>query len=450
MFLAAVSTTAFSQGSLIIKGGWLFDTESGRFLANRGLLIRQGRIMSLDAVGARVDQEIQLGDDAYLIPGIFDLHAHHNVNLFGRRRRDDYQVNPVVFLANGVTSTFPAGEFDPDGMEAARKAIDRGDRPGPRLHNSGPYFGSARPGWNQDEMTVEQIRREVDEWAERGVRGFKAKGIQPHHLEALIGAAHRQGLSVTGHLGSGFRNSVNPADAILMGIDRIEHFMGGEAFPSDRSAYASFVEFEPGAPEFQTIADLFLLHHVNYDATLTAYGYFGDRKDPVFQPWQNERRFLTPFVLDALARREERQVNEQFQKIYEVKKKLIRAFYETGGGHLITLGTDHPSSGDYLSGFASHREIQALHETGIPAAAVLRIATINGARALGLGDRLGSIEPGKLADFFVVSGNPITDIRRTRNIRMVFKGGQLYDPNQLLRSVEGKLGPNNFAEAVAW
>ncbi len=448
--LVALSGITLAQDSLLIEGGWLFDTESGRFLANRGLLVQNGRIMSLDAAGVAADQKIQLEDDAFLLPGIFDLHAHHNVNLFGRRRRDDYLVNPVVFLANGVTSTFPAGEFDPEGMEAARKQINRGDRPGPRLHNSGPYFGSARPGWNQDEVTVEHIRQEVHDWAERGVRGFKAKGIRPHHLKALIGAAHRYGLSVTGHLGSGYRNSVNPRDAILMGIDRIEHFLGGDAFPSDRSAYSSFPDFQPGTPEFQAIAELFISRHVNYDATLSAYGYFGDRKDPVYKPWQDERRFLTPFVQASLEQREERRVNEQFQRIYEVKKKLVRAFYEAGGGHLITLGTDHPSSGDYLSGFASHREIQALHETGIPAAAVLRIATINGARALGLGDRLGSLEPGKLADFFVITGNPISDIRRTRNIRMVFKGGQVYDPKLLLKSVEGQLGPNNFAEAVGW
>ena len=66
-----------------------------------------------------------------------------------------------------------------------------------------------------------------------GVKGFKAKGITPEQLRALIERAHLHGLTVTGHLDSGNRNSVNPRDAILMGIDRIEHFMGGDAFTPD-------------------------------------------------------------------------------------------------------------------------------------------------------------------------------------------------------------------------
>lgn len=450
LFFLALGAIASAQESLLIRGGWRFDTEAGRFVSNSAILIRAGKILRIDASEGEVERTIELDDDQYILPGIIDLHAHYNVNLFGRRRKDEYQVNPVVFLANGVTSTFPAGEFDPEGMEQARKEIDRGERPGARLHNSGPYFGSARPGWDADKVTSEQIVSEVDAWAERGVRGFKAKGIRPDHLETLIRAAHRHGLTVTGHLGSGFRNSVNPRDAILMGIDRIEHFLGGDAFSPDRSAYDSLTEFKPGTPEFHKIVRLFLSHQVFYDATLTAYGYYGNREDEVFRPWQDETRFLTQFVKNARKHQEERRVNQQFQQIYERKKQLILAFYEAGGGSLMTLGTDHPSTGDYLSGFAAHREIQALHETGIPAGEVLRMATINGARALGLSDRLGSLEAGKLADLFIIQGNPIDDIRNTRQVRFVVKAGQVYDPEKLLRSVEGKLGPNNFQEAVAW
>lgn len=442
---------AFSQPpDVILRGGWLIDGVSDSAVRNTGIRIRSGKFMEVgadlkgrDLSGATV---IRLDDDEFILPGIFDLHAHYNLNLFGRRRKDEYTVNPVIFLANGVTSTFPAGEFDPQGMMQARIRIDRGEQIGARIFNSGPYFGAARPGWDP-KMSIAKLNREVDYWAEHGVGGFKAKRIDPEHLRALIVRAHMHGLTVTGHLGSGYKNSVNPRDAILMGIDRIEHFLGGDAFPADRPAYDSLVHFKPGTPEFRRIVSLFLKYHVVFDATLTAYGYFGERHQ-VYDHWEDERGFLTPFVQNYLREHPHREIIKQFEKIYWVKQKTIKAFYDAGG--TITLGTDHPGSGDYLSGFGAHREMEALVLSGIPAAAVLKIATINGARALGVCDKLGSIEVGKLADLFVVRGNPLQRIRNTRNVQLVIKGGVIFRPGPLLDSVKGKMGPADAEAAKIW
>lgn len=198
-------------------------------------------------------------------------------------------------------------------MRDLRLRIEAGDQIGPRVFNSGPYFGTAREGWDPD-ISADEIYAEVDHWVDQGARGFKAKGITPHHLQALIERAHHRGLTVTGHLDSGHRGSVNPRDAIDMGIDRVEH----------------------------------------------------------------------AFVL-----------------------------------------------------------------AGIPPAAALRFATINAARALGV-DELGTIEVGKLADLVVVTGNPLEDIRSTRHPRLVMKDGQVYDPEELLRGVEGRLGPTGPEDLEDW
>jgi imidazolonepropionase-like amidohydrolase len=116
----------------------------------------------------------------------------------------------------------------------------------------------------------------------------------------------------------------------------------------------------------------------------------------------------------------------------------------------MTLGTDHPSWGQWLTPFAAHREMYAFSVSGIPNAQVLRIATINSARAMGLGDRLGTIEAGKWADLVVVRGNPVQDIRRARLPRVVIKAGRVYDPEQLMKSAEGKIGPMSATDTAAW
>ena len=439
---------------VVVTGGLLFDAVGDPVVPNTGIVIRNGVLLE---VGAELDNRdlsaarvIELADSETILPGLFDLHAHYAVDLCGEGRVDEYTVNPVLFLANGVTSTFPGGEVDPDGMRAARERIDAGEQLGARIYNSGPYFGTARPGWNADVMTPDRIRADVDAWAARGARGFKAKGIRPAQLDALIERAHQHGLPVTGHLGSGYRASVNPRDAISMGIDRIEHFLGGDALTADRSAYASLEELDVDRPKVAAIITHFLDHHVFFDATLTAYGYFAEREPAVYEYWIDEKSFLTPYARTIVEQRLPRTISEQFGNIYRVKRKTIKAFYDAGGADLITLGTDHPSWGEFFSGFGSHRELHAMVLAGIPPAAALKAGTINGARAMNVGTMLGTLEAGKLADLIVVRGNPLEDIRHTRDIRLVVKAGRVYDPTALLESVTGTLGPAGPDEADWW
>lgn len=427
----------------MVTGGRWFDTTSGELRDNPGIVSLGGRILSVTGVPPGVDvstaRRLVLNDDEVVLPGLIDLHAHYNVQLLGRPRREELVATPALWLANGVTSTFPAGEYDPEGMWALRQRIESGRQPGPRLHGSGPYFGRTRPGWTP--LDRDSLFAEVDLWASRGARGFKAKNADRQTLAWLIERAHHHGLTVTGHLDSGTGSSVNPRDAILMGIDRIEHFLGGPAFPPDRSAYASFPDFRPDQPEFREIVDLFLAFDVTYDPTITAYAYYGieGKSHPALEFWTDERRFLSPEVRAWVDEGGPDFNVASFDDILNVKCPLVRAFHEAGGR--LALATDHPSWGVWLPGFVAHRELHALSLCGIPNADVLRIATRNGAEALGLSDRLGTIAAGKLADFFVIHGDPLEDIRSTRNVRWVVKSGTLYDSAALLEEVEGRFAP---------
>jgi cytosine/adenosine deaminase-related metal-dependent hydrolase len=103
-----------------------------------------------------------------------------------------------------------------------------------------------------------------------------------------------------------------------------------------------------------------------------------------------------------------------------------------------------------LPGFAYHRELLAMTYAGLPTSVVLKAATINGAKALGVSDRLGSVEVGKLADLIVVRGNPLEDIKAARNIHLVISAGVVHDSQVILQSVEGKIGPKDADDHADW
>jgi imidazolonepropionase-like amidohydrolase len=439
--------------AVLITGGQWLDVHAGRFVPNAGILVRNGRILSMGA-GATPPPDayhLALDDDHFVLPGIVDLHAHYNMDLLGEGRVDETVYNPLVYLANGVTTTFPAGEYDPGPMREARDRINRGEQVGPRILLSGAYFGRDNPRWRAD-ITAEEIYEMVDEAAASGAAGLKAKGAGPEHLDALIRRAHQHGLTVTGHLDSGFRGSTNARDAIRMGIDRIEHILGGDALDPDRPAYPVWNEVDTTSAEFRSIVRAFIDHRVYFSATITAPVYFASPENtPGFDDWADERSFFTPYVQDRWrARDAERNRSPLFDELHRTMQRTTKAFFDAGGGHLITLGTDKPAWGDFLPGFGAHREMHAMALAGIPNADVLRIATLNSARAINHGDLLGSLEPGKLADLFVVRGDPLAEITNTRNVQAVMKSGRLYDPARLLDAARGRIGPAGPDEHPGW
>ena len=440
-----------AQHTTVLRGGRLFDATDTTLTDNPGLVVRAGNIMArgataLDTTGARI---VQLDDEHVILPGLVDLHAHYAVDFFGEGRVEETEGYPQLYLANGATTTFTTGEMQPKKMRRVRRAIDRGDRVGPRILTSGPYFGKARPGWDTT-RTPESIRREVDKWAARGVHHFKAKRLQADLLRALINQAHRHDATVTGHLGSGYGQSVNPRTAIDMGIDRIEHFLGGDQLPDSVRAYDTLPTATPDAPAFDRITQHFQRHGVFFDATITAYGYYGIRTSEIYRDWPNAQQYLTPYLRSVLTEEDFQEPIQRFQQIFEVKLDRIKAFHDAGAGDHITLGTDHPSWGEFLAPFGVHRELQAFVRAGIPEAAALRIGTINGARALRMSDRIGTVEVGKSADLFVVRGNPLADIRNTRNVEWVMTRGDLYRAAPLRESAQGTVGPDNADEADAF
>ena len=449
---SAAQWSEASEGEAIITGGWLFDGTGAERVPNPGIVIRDGKFdaigLSKEASQSENARIINLDPEMTILPGMFDLHAHYNYDLVDQGRAEEVHYTGMVFLANGVTSTWSAGEYFPERVLEQRSRIDSGAADGPRLFASGPYMGGFRCeyqvitadddciAWPND-ISEEELRTEVDYWADRGVTSIKIKQATPEETLILIDQAQQRGMTTAGHL-SDYEGGydVDPREAILMGLNRLEHNItlgnGG-----------------PRSSELEEVIGLLLKHRVFFDANLQMYGGINLRKELPGLIWTDEAQYFTPYARQLLDKRgappPESDDAEFQQRLVE-----LRRFFEAGGADLLIIGTDEPIYTSLLPGFAYHRELEVMEWAGIPAAVVLKAATINGARAMGVDDKLGTIEMGKLADLVIVRGNPLEDITRTRDVDMVIKNGEIYRPGELLSQVRGKIGPASPSDHADW
>jgi imidazolonepropionase-like amidohydrolase len=122
----------------------------------------------------------------------------------------------------------------------------------------------------------------------------------------------------------------------------------------------------------------------------------------------------------------------------EKEMRFEREFVAAGG--LLMAGCDPTGYGGVVPGFGDQRNIELLVEAGFSPVDAIRIATLNGATYLGKDASVGSISPGKAADFVVLGGNPVDKIENVEKVELVFKDGVGFDPGKLIQSVSGLVG----------
>jgi hypothetical protein len=115
-----------------------------------------------------------------------------------------------------------------------------------------------------------------------------------------------------------------------------------------------------------------------------------------------------------------------------------RTFVELGG--LLASGVDPTGLGGALAGYGDQRNYELFIEAGFTPEQAIRIMTLNGAKILGVQERLGSVERGKLADLVVLKGNLAREPAVIRNTTLVFKDGVGFDPAKLIESIQGRVG----------
>jgi imidazolonepropionase-like amidohydrolase len=378
-----------------------------------------------------------------VIPGLVGMHNHTFYTTQGRSVQLQFSA-PRLYLGSGITTARTTGGTSPYHEINMKRAIDRGEIPGPRMHLTGPYLTG--PG-GRDTMaqigSAEEARRIVNYWADEGVTWFKAyTDISREALRAAIVAAHKRGLKFTGHL-----CSVSFREAVALGIDNLEHglFTNSDYVPNRQPDHCSpemrtsLLKVAIDGPEVQRTIKEMVTNKVAMSSTLAVYELsYPDRpplEDRVLEALSPEAR------AEYLAARKEmsaRAAQSTMPELFRLSQAFERAFVKAGG--LLGAGVDPTGVGGALPGFGDQRNFELLIEAGFSPIEAIQIMSFNGARILGVDKQLGSITVGKLADLVVIRGDPIAQPAEIRNVTTVFKDGVGYDSAKLIASVKGLVG----------
>ena len=106
-------------------------------------------------------------------------------------------------------------------------------------------------------------------------------------------------------------------------------------------------------------------------------------------------------------------------------QRFVKSYVQAGGK--IVAGTDAP--GVATSGLGMHHEMELLVDAGLTPMQSIQSSTLWAAEIIGLQDKLGAIEPDKFADLVILRDNPLEDIRNTKTVDQVIRGGEIMDTN---------------------
>ena len=378
-----------------------------------------------------------------VIPGLIGLHDHLFYMASGGRSAQLSFTGPRLYLGTGVTTIRTTGSSAPYNDINTKAAIEAGRVPGPRVHITAPYITGAGGGGTMAVLeTPEAARRFVAYWAQEGATWLKAyTNIKQAELRAAIDEAHKRGLKVTGHL-----CSVSFQEAVDLGIDNLEHgLLTATDFDPEKKVdmcpQGSMVRVAAASPTSDTwraTIKKMVDKKVGMTSTLAVY-------EPFFPKRPTDERGLeamSPEVKEAyLKLRTQIDTATSWALTSEMLKNAMafeKAFFDAGG--LLAAGVDPTGSGGALPGFGDQRNYELLIEAGFTPAQTVQILSANGAKILGVYDRLGSVERGKIADLVVVQGDLAADPTAIRKVTTVFKDGVGYDSAKLIASVKGRVG----------
>lgn len=477
-----VAEGPFSQ--LIIRGVTLINGNGAPPQGPVDIEVENNRIKRVQVVGypgVAIDPErrpkLKAGGrelDAsgmYLMPGFVDMHGH----IGGKAQGAEPEYVFRLWMAHGITTVRePSGRGIDFTLDLKKKSA-RNEIVAPRIL---AYTGFGQ-GSKEPISSPEMAREWVRDNAKKGADGIKFFGAPPEIMAAALDENKKLGLLSACHHAQLNVARWNVLHSARAGLTSMEHWYGlPEALFADRTVQNYPLDYnynneqhrfeeagklwkqaaKPYSEHWNAVMDELLELDFTLDPTFNIYEASRDLQRARRAEWHETYtlpslwEFYQPSKISHGSYWHYWGTEQEvaWKENYTLWMTFVNEYKNRGGR--VTTGSD---SGFIfqLYGFAYIREMELLREAGFHPLEIIKAATLNGAEALGMADQIGTITPGKLADFVLVEENPLENLKvlygtgaikltednevvRVGGVRYTIKDGIIYDAKVLLKEVE--------------
>ena len=489
--------TLHNQGpfdQLIIRGVTLINGNGAPPMGPIDIVIEKNTITGIHNVGY---PGVAIADDRrprlkpggkeldasgmYLLPGFVDMHGH----IGGEAQGADWEYVFKLWMAHGVTTVREPGGRGIEWTLDLKRKSEQNSIIAPRIF-SYIVFGQ---GSNEPISTPEMAREWVRQNAKNGADGIKFFGAAPEIMEAALQENKALGLGSACHHAQLNVAGWNVLHSARAGLTSMEHWYGlPEALFTDRTVqdYPLDYNYQNEQHRFEEAGKLWQQaappHSEHWNAVMNELLELDFTLDPTFNIYEASRdlqrarraEWHEDYTLPSLWKfyqpskvshgsywhywGTEQEV--AWKKNYQLWMTFVNEYKNRGGR--VTVGSD---SGFIfqLYGFAYIREMELLREAGFHPLEIIKAATLSGAQALKMDDKIGTISIGKLADLVIVEENPLVNLKvlygtraikltednevvRVGGVKYTVKDGVVYDAKKLLEEVKDMVDQAKEAE----